>query len=116
MRKRRDAPSNPLFKNLKLLKFNDICKVNLAAFVFKTLNNLITHSIQFNARFIGPYNLRNIPPLEIPFVRDRQSQMFIPVRGALLWNNIPENIRSARSLFTFKKNIKSYYMSEYNQI
>ena len=116
LKQRRDAPSNPLFKQLKMLKLDDVIKVNLAIFVFKTINNLVSTSIQFNARFVGPYNLRYVPPLNVPFVRNRQAQMFIPVRGATLWNSLPENIRNSQSLFSFKKNIKQYYLSLYGDI
>ena len=54
LRKRRDAPSNPLFKELKLLKIHEVIKLNLATFVLKSRNDLITCSIQFNARVHGP--------------------------------------------------------------
>ena len=116
MRKRRDTPSNPLFKQLNILKLEDVIKVSSASFVYKSTNNLINTSISFHARFIGPYNLRNIPPLEIPFARDRQAQMFIPVKGAALWNSLPVSIRNSLTLFSFKKNIKKYYLSIYENL
>ena len=114
MRQRRDAPSNPLFKQLKLLKFDDILKLDLSTFVFKTINHLIITSVEFNARVVGPYNLRNVPPLEVPFARNRHTQMFIPVRGAMLWNSLPENITRSQTLFSFKKKVKLHYLSQYD--
>ena len=116
MRKKRDTPSNPLFKELKLLKINEIIKLNTAVFVFKVLNNLTASSIQFQARLNGPYNLRNTPPLDVPFARHTQSQMFISIRGAVLWNSLPSNIRSARTLFSFKKHVKTYYLTSYDNL
>ena len=116
MRKRRDTPSNPLFKQLNILKLEDVIKISTALFVYKSINNLINTSISFHSRFIGPYNLRNIPPLEIPFARDRQVQMFLTVRGAVLWNTLPVSIRNSQTQFSFKKNIKKYYLSSYENV
>ena len=45
MKKKRDAPSSPLFKKLKLLKLPEINNYNTAIFVFKSLNNLIPSPI-----------------------------------------------------------------------
>ena len=113
MRKRRDAASNPLFKELNLLKLEDISNVCLSVFVFKSLNNMIDNSIQFLVREAGPYNLRNVPPLMVPLVRDRRSELFIPIRGAVLWNSLPASIRSAQSIHNLKKKLKIHYISNY---
>ena len=41
LRKGRDTPSNPLFKQLNILKLEDVIKVSSASFVYKSINNLI---------------------------------------------------------------------------
>ena len=75
---------------------------------------MIDHSIQFIVRNAGPYNLRNVPPLMVPLVRDRRSELFITVRGAVLWNTLPASIRSAQTIYSLKKKLKIYYISNYD--
>ena len=113
MKKRRTEPSTPLFKKLNLLKLNDINNLNAGSFVYKSINNLIPAPIAYESRFIGPYNLRRSQPLSIPFTRFNQNQRFIHIRGARLWNGLPEDIRSSRTLFTFKKKLKAFYINTY---
>ena len=60
--KRRNTHTNPLFIDLKLLKFDEICKMNLILFVFKSINNFIPSPITFEFRIHGPYNIRNREP------------------------------------------------------
>ena len=82
-------------------------------FVFKSINNLILSPIEFESRVQGPYNLRNQEPLNVPFARSNQSVRFISVRGAAHWNRLPDDIRNARTVITFKKRLKKYFISEY---
>ena len=115
MKRERTANSDPLFKRLNLLKLNEINKMCTALFVYKSLNNLIHSSINFTYRNVQRYDLRNNNiQLETPFVRFRFSQLFINTRGPNLWNSIPPNLRLAGTLFTFKRNMKKYYLDSYN--
>ena len=114
-RTRRDAPSSPLFANLKILKIDDILKVGNACFVFKSINNLIDSPVRFNYQLNGPYNLRRngIFNLEVPYARSSQSQRFIHIYGSNLWNNIPLDIRTSRTLLAFKNKLEKYYITMY---
>ena len=114
MKKRRTEPSTPLFKKLNLLKLTDVNNLNAGIFVFKSLNNLIPSPINFESRIIGPYNLRTEQPLVIPFSRSNQYQRFIEIRGAKLWNDLPADIRSSRTIFTFKRKLKAHYLNTYS--
>ena len=82
--------------------------------MYKVINNLIPSPITFEARVFGPYNLRRAEPLAVPFVRSSQSQRFLHVRGANLWNELPPEIKASRTLFTFKRKLKEYYLHQYN--
>ena len=113
MRKKRSEPSSPLFKELNLLKLMDICNLNTASFVFKTIKGLIPSPIIFMERDAGPYNLRGDTPLEVPFVRSHQSRRFIHVKGAQLWNDLVPELRNLRTLFSFKRNLKLMYTERY---
>ena len=113
LKKSRWQPSAPLFKRLKVLKLHDFNKVNSVLFVFKALNDLIPSPITFSVRAPGPYNLRRNEALIIPFSRCNQNQRFISIRGPQLWNALPLAIRISRTLQTFKKKMKSYYIDQY---
>ena len=112
-RKRRSHPSTPLFKSLKLLKLKDINDLHALIFVYKTVNGLIPSTINFTSREAGPYNLRRVEPLVVPFTHTNQSKRFIHIRGANLWNELDANIRSCRTVATFKKQIKIKFLEQY---
>ena len=117
MKRGRMFHSEPLFEKLNLLNLYDILKMSSLVYIYKTLNHLIHSPINFNFRNVQQYNLRNNNvQLEIPYVRYRHSQLFIHVRGPSLWNDIPESIRSSRTLPTFKRNLKQSYINMYNNI
>ena len=112
-KKRRFEHTTPLFKQLNILKLDDISKSSASQFVYKSLNNIVQSPIQFNYRDAGPYNIRNIPPLIVPFSRSRQSNLFIHVRGANLWNELPLRIRNSTSVYSFKRKLKKYFIDSY---
>ena len=90
LKKRRDVHTSPLFKELNILKIDDVCNLCCLTFVYKSLNNLIFSPITFTIRELRVYNIRNPVELIVPFYRSRQSMIFILARGANLWNNTPE--------------------------
>ena len=109
----RRSESSKLFKQLKLLKLNDILEVNTLLFVYKSINNLIRSPIEFNEREVGPYNLRLRPPIQVPNHTSKQSERFVHIKGAKIWNDTPEHIRSSRTNYSFKKNIKKARINSY---
>ena len=111
--KRRTDESTPLFKQLKILKLDDINCLNIANFVYKSVNRLINSPIYFRPNVIGRYNLRREPSLQVPFAGSRQTQRFVHYRGVKVWNSIPLDIRNSPSLQSFKRNLKSYLIGQY---
>ena len=81
--------------------------------MYKSINNLISSPINFTLRGMGPYNIRNPQPLVLPFHNSVQSALFIHVRGATLWNELPQNIRNSRTVVSFKNRIKKAYLDSY---
>ena len=111
--KRHTEASSPLFKQLKILKLNEINKLNIASFVYKSINGLINSPIPYLPHVIVPYNLRREPTLHIPLVTSDQSQRFVHYRGVKTWNDIDQNIRNSQTLSSFKRKLKSYFISCY---
>ena len=114
MKKGRRTSSAQLFAQLKALKLFDIFQINTLIFVYKAKNNLISSPIEFEERAPNPYNLRVRSQFQIPGHTSQQSERFIHVRGARLWNDIPESIKDSPSIFSFKKRVKKHYLDANN--
>ena len=99
------------FKNLKLLKLNDINLYSCAIFVFTSL--YIRHNGLFNFRHNAHYPLRNSKLLQLPQINSVQSQSSILYHGVIVWNNLPTDIRSLDNIATFKRKMKEYLLSQY---
>ena len=114
MKTKRNEPSSPLFKKLALLQLKEVNNLNTAIYVYKSINNIIPSPITFEYRTLGPYNLRRREPLMVPFARSKQSQRFLLIRGANLWNALPAHMKEYRTLYSFKQNLKQSYLLSYN--
>ena len=128
-------PSEPLFKTLETLKFEDIFKVSIAKFVYSTLahetpavfwdwftyshlihNHATTSSTQINrTHFFDAGTVVNTR-----YLFTKQSHLvnyggkMIQVYGPILWNSLPKEIHESCSLPTFKDNVKRYFLSKYD--
>ena len=127
--------SEPLFKNLEILKISDIFKLNIANFIFLTLNNespnifsdwfIFNHLVHehstrasaaiiqhehFDVGFAEPTKNLHIqrPNLE------KYGSRLIQVYGPILWNSFPDNIKEASSINIFKHLLKKYFLEQYN--
>ena len=114
MKKGRRTASAQLFAQLKVLNLFDIFQINTLMFVYKAKNNLISSPIEFVERAPNNYNVRARPHFQIPAHTSQQSERFIPVRGARLWNDLPENLKNSPSIFSFKSRVKKHYLDTYN--
>jgi len=105
-----------LFKAVGILKFIDMYKFKVSVFMYGVLkNNLFptlqeglelnlpshTHNTRSAGNFISPF-----PRVEI--VRMNYRHQFIKV-----WNELPETLTNLESLSSFKKQLKSYFVSLY---
>ena len=116
MKRNRFSHTQPLFKKLNLLRLKEFIEYSTSMFVFKVLNNLTHSPVLFNYRNVDAYLLRNNNNfLQVPFTRYRKSQLFIAIRGPNIWNNIPVEIRNMPSIAMFKRNLKRYYLVNYDQ-
>ena len=118
-------PSNPLFRELQILKVNDIFMLQIAKFVHKCINkNIISNFDQwfllnrevhahmtrsnFDNSCIGTNNLF------IPYGRTSNYGLKkIKVNGPKIWNSLPSEIRNIKSLIKFKTVVKNYLLECY---
>ena len=79
--------TNEFFKNMEILKVNDIFKQRILIYMFKN-QNFATHSDNH------AYNTRNRQDLVVPRFNRSRTQSSYFYQGILLWNSIPSDIRS----------------------
>ena len=100
------AHSNELFFNSHLLKLDDIHKLSVASFMFKH-NSRELYNRNHN------YATRN-SNLLLPFYRRLTStQHSLNYIGPIVWNSLPDYIRSANSIESFKFFLKNHLISAY---
>ena len=106
--------TNILFKNLKILKLNELNILETGKFVKKEIAK--PNSIYFTKRR-NMHNMvlrnENSLAVHVPQPRTERSKKFITYSGAKIWNNIPPVIQSTRNPITFKIKFKKYLLSQY---
>ena len=104
------ASSDPLFLNLKILKFKDLYKLQLGIYVYKNPQIIISSQTSHN------YYTRNSSSLNPVFQRltltKRQS---VTYQGPMIWNTISPDIKSKPSLRIFKNHYKKNLLEKYNE-
>ena len=127
--------SEPLFKTLEILKFDDIFKVNIAKFVYLTLahektpvfwewftyshlihNHATSSSTQINRTHF--FDVGTVEQTKCLFTKRSHLVNFggkmIQVYGPILWNSLPKEIHDSTSLPVFRNNIKKYLLAQYD--
>ena len=102
--------TDPIFYNLKLMKFKDIYNYNLGVYMFKNIGN-------FESSFrVNPYQTRSGDYYASPLHRLTLTQnLSIQYQGPIIWENIPVHIRQCPSIASFKHNYRSFLISRYSE-
>ena len=114
------VPSDPLFKELEILKVQDIFKITTLNFVYDSLNKL--NPEQFHLYYHYPTNIHNTAAnrnenLYPPIVRTTTYGLkAIQYTGCTLWNNLPIDKRKATSKKSFTRTIKNHMISTYSTV
>ena len=108
---RHDTSSSELFSRLGWDNLLIRRKKHKAILMFKTINDLTPYYLRelFESRSTG-YNLRNSEnTLFVPKPRTNYGKRCFSYSGALLWNELPQNIRAIGSLNQFKREIDNLF-------
>ena len=129
--------ADPLFKSLDILKFDDIFRLNIATFIFQTLDGespsifhdwfTYIHDVHSHATRSDREIIRDdyfdvgieVPTTSLRPVRSHllhYGDKLIKVNGPIIWNRLPHNIRESTSIFIFKNHLKKYFLSQYTSI
>ena len=126
--------SDPLFKNLEILKLHDIFQLNTVKFVYETLIFesppnfwewfIYSHEVHSYATtsstVINCANYFDTGTVESTFaLRVEKCKLvkfggrLMKVLGPQMWNKLPNDIQESTSVDTFKKGVKTFYISQY---
>ena len=109
----------PLFKTLRILKVEDINKLQVACFIYNSLSsNAPIELIEFYKTFkftsaLNPYSTRSGNHLQIAKYRLNVRKFCIFCNGVSLWNSLPDSIRLASSIYCLKKLYSDYILNFY---
>ena len=127
--------SEPLFKTLEILKFEDLFKASIAKFVYSTLaqenptvfwdwftySHLIhNHATSSSTNVVRTHYFDVGTAEQTKFLFTKRSHLvnyggkMIQVFGPVLWNSLPREIHDSPSLHTFKNRIKNHFISLYD--
>ena len=101
-----------LFRNLDILKLNDVHKHE----VIKFIHNEISNPVIFDFIQVGQihgHNTRRRNDLRPPRYKSRLSKRFITYHGCKIWNDTPQTIRNIVNKTTLKIRSKKYMLNLY---
>ena len=98
--------SPPIFKKLSVLPFDQINKEKVALFMFRYFNKMLPSA--FDAFFtlnkdLHNHNTRSSAKIHINYIRTNYSKHSIKYRGSQVWNSLPTAVKTAKSIYIFKK-------------
>lgn len=115
-----NAPYNAhtalLFKSSRLLKCRDIYQLQLAKFMFNIYHNNMSDTLQnvfITNDTIHDHNTRNRNNPHIQTRRSALAQNSIMHEGPKLWQNLPEGVKSARTIHSFTRRMKKHITGPY---
>ena len=104
--------TNPIFAELKLLKFEDIVKVNTGMVMYKGFYGLLNDRLSKHL-IVSNTNTRQKMNFYVKPKRTRLKSFCISCYGVSLWNSLNISIRSSRTPILFKKNFKKMLIRTY---
>ena len=126
--------TNPIFKDLGILKIDDVFKLHVSKFIFScllrttpciffdwfTLNHTIHNYNTISNTNINKENYFDIGDvLNTNILHTKGSKLvnyggkMLQVAGPILWNNLPSHIRDAQSVFSHKDLLKKFFIDQY---
>jgi len=116
-----NSHTSPIFKNLNLLKFPDICRLHDMKFCHNRLNNILPEyfndALILNPDHTHPYLTRSSHHLRIPQIYHEFARQSIRYRFVKTLNGMSDQFKSkltTHSLQGFKSYVKKSFLSSYS--
>ena len=108
--------SSPLFKQLQILKCEDIHRYELAKFVFLVANNMLPSpllSIYNKNSQIHTYRTHQQQNMHFGKIRCDLVFRSLLYKGPLIWSNLPVEIKESNTVKSFGSRLKKIIISDY---
>ena len=107
-----DAHANRIFASFRILKFEDIIKLQIGKVMYLYKNGLLPNS--FNDMFlfkcdVHSYNTRSKNSFRLPYCRTNVRKFFLPFQGPKIFNSLSSEIQNASSTALFNSKLKSFF-------
>lgn len=105
--------SLPLFKRLRILPVYNLNNLQVACFAFRQTHNLLPasfHSFFVQNNSLHSHNTRQSTNLHLLRHRLVMRKNSIRISGPLIWNKIPDSIRSLKSISLFQSKYTDYLL------
>ena len=96
---------NSVFMELKLLKFDDIIKLNTGVVMYKPFNKLLNERLS-RCYTLSRSNTRQYMNFYVQFKRTKLKSFCISCSGVSLWNNLGTSLKRCKSYS--KKKLKEF--------
>ena len=110
------TPTLELHNELNMLKLDDNFNHSLLQIAYMQRNNLlpsIFDDFLILRSQIHNRQTRYAQQINIPMSKSKYGTNTLSYKGAKLYNNLPEEIKGALSLSSFKRKLKQYYLDRY---
>ena len=108
--------TSPIFLKFKTLKLGDIIMISTCMIMYRVsigdVPSKITNMFSINS-IVHNHNTRQQTNLHIGFARTKLRSNTLRVKGAQIWNDLPEFVKNKATLFSFKKSVKYYLIASY---
>lgn len=108
--------TNPLFIILKCLKLHDLIYYNNCIFMFNVHNNNVSENVK-NMFTVNSskykYNTRGCKNYYQNYAKSLIKNFSITIVGPKVWNSLSDEIKTSRSIFSFKNKLKKYIVKSY---
>ena len=104
-----NAHTSPLFRRLNLMTLNEMYKYFSGIHIYKCINHLLPQL--FWDEFMLSKTLRNAHNLQSIFHTKKICGTSLHYSGPKIWNEFPAHIKCAKSVNSFKYNIKKFLLN-----
>lgn len=105
-----DTPTQQLYKKTKLFNIAQLYKYNTCLLIKKIISNKIKSNIQLNFK-TNLHSSRRPNQIEITKSRTKFGTKTIQFEGAMMFNNLPNEIRTTKSVDSFKHKLKAHIIA-----
>ena len=108
--------TSPIFAKLNILKLNDIFELNIATFTYRYQNSLLPSRFEdfyVINQSVHNYNTRHAMDIRTGKVRTTKYKHSLKYRSALIWNNLPDDIKFCKTIVSFRKHMTKYLKFHY---